>query len=104
MIELSLNDWDAILTEFEGPRFASSDWLFRGEHDSQWKLQTSLERHTPAEVLPLRAEDKLLSEFQKRAHVYLPPQLIPIAPNSGEWLALMQHFGAPTRLSETANI
>lgn len=71
MIEQSLDDWDAILREFEGPRFAGSDWLFRGEHDIQWSLQTSLERHTPTEVLRSRAEDKLLSEFKKRAHVYL---------------------------------
>jgi hypothetical protein len=35
-------------------------------------------------------------EFERRAHFYLSPQHVPT--DKVEWLALMQHFGAPTRL------
>jgi hypothetical protein len=44
------------------------------------------------------AEQTLLSEFKRRAHTYLAAQEIPANDDTGEWLALMQHFGAPTRL------
>jgi FRG domain-containing protein len=97
MIEKELPDWPAIVGEFEGPQLAG-DWLFRGEHDAKWTLKTTLERYTPPHVRLSRAEDKLLNEFRRRAHFYLAPQLIPESENAGEWLALMQHFGAPTRL------
>jgi hypothetical protein len=66
--------------------------------DSRWELKTSLERHTPAEMKPSDAEIRRLHEFKRRAHTYLQPQHIPAEDNAGEWLALMQHFGAPTRL------
>jgi len=45
---------------------------------------------------PSVAEKSLLDDFKGRAHTYLEQQLIPV--EDGEWLALMQHFGAPTRL------
>src|SRR5207249_10091816 len=37
-------------------------------------------------------------EFKRRAHTDLQPHQVPAEGNAGEWLALMQHFGAPTRL------
>jgi hypothetical protein len=40
----------------------------------------------------------LLRDFQRRAHNFLAAQHLPAAEMVGEWLALMQHFGAPTRL------
>lgn len=95
---MELNNWKDIVTEFNRDDFVSGDWLFRGEHDASWEPQTSLERHTPKEVFLSRAEDKLLYEFKRRAHFYLAPEFIPDAHDDGEWLALMQHFGAPTRL------
>jgi hypothetical protein len=39
----------------------------------------------------------LLREFQRRAHTYLKTNDVPQG-DVVEWLALMQHFGAPTRL------
>lgn len=41
-------------------------------------------------------EGALLREFQKRAHQYL--SLLPGDDEIIDWLALMQHYGAPTRL------
>ena len=95
--EIPLSNWESVVREFEGPRLVG-DWLFRGQHDCSWNLQTSLERHTPPHIAASGAEPKLLFEFKRRAHFYLQPQLIPAGEDTGEWLALMQHFGAPTRL------
>ena len=41
-------------------------------------------------------ERALIREFKRRAHHYLP--LLPAHEQQLEWLALMQHHGAPTRL------
>jgi hypothetical protein len=86
--------WDNLLVEFDS---LSIGWLFRGQMNASWHLRTSLERHTPASLgLPF-AENRRLSDFKRRAHAYLVPHQLP-NDNPGEWLALMQHFGAPTRL------
>ncbi len=78
-------------------------FVFRGQR-AGWKLKTSLElaceRIDSDAVNPLahalKHERYFLREFRRRAHHYLsdlpgPGQLI-------EWLALMRHHGAPTRL------
>lgn len=74
-------------------------WLFRGM-PGDFPLQTSLERVLIDAGLGLalgpQIERKLLKEFKRRAHFYLHP-----LPSPGDvlgWLALMQHYGAPTRL------
>jgi hypothetical protein len=58
-------------------------------------LKTSLERLAVATLMPL-AERALLSAFKRRAHHYLVD--VPDGNDNLEWLALMQHHGAPTRL------
>jgi hypothetical protein len=74
-------------------------WLFRGT-SQPFPLQTSLERAlTDAGVSLSGASDfeqQMLKEFKRRAHHHVNP-----LPNHGDvlgWLALMQHYGAPTRL------
>ena len=76
------------------------NWLFRGQQCSTWKLQTSLERacedyyNRPLAEAP-NIEKKLIREFQRRYHNYR----IGIADPVGiEWISIMQHYGAPTRL------
>jgi len=81
-------------------------WAFRGHADAGWDLETSLDRET---VLDCKTENSrtvvrraafhekpLLREFQKRAHQYLSH--LPADDQIIDWLALMQHYGAPTRL------
>jgi hypothetical protein len=74
-------------------------WLFRGM-PSDFPLQTSLERVLIDAGIGLteapQVERKLLKEFKRRAHFWVDP-----LPGHGDvlgWLALMQHYGAPTRL------
>ena len=78
--------------------------MFRGVRDARWTLQTSLERNVTEAGFPLsdswggahvRHEHWTIREFKTNAGKY-------IAPTPGEdlleWVALMQHYGAPTRL------
>lgn len=73
----------------------SENWAFRGQAHAEWGLNNAIERtdfiHFSHDI-----EAHFLAEFQRGARNYLtkdetPEHLI-------EWLALMQHHGAPTRL------
>jgi hypothetical protein len=73
----------------------SENWAFRGQGDANWVLNNAIER-TGFIHFRQGIEADFVSEFQRGARNYLskdetPGHLI-------EWLALMQHHGAPTRL------
>ena len=70
---------------------ASQRWLFRGQADAQWPLSPSVHRgYTPQQ------ERYLTNEFRVRARSrYLS---CPMSDDYPGWLALMQHYGLPTRL------
>ena len=75
-------------------------WTFRGQADAAWPLETSLTRYLRTFGGPSNGwrqrERHILHTFKRKAHVLLPE-----TPEEGEtleWLALMQHHGAPTRL------
>ena len=76
-------------------------WVFRGQRDANWKLTSSYERARGRlglsklnERLSRISEYTALEEFKRNAS-----HLLPREPSSQlEWLALMQHYGAPTRL------
>jgi hypothetical protein len=82
-------------------------FVFRGDYvpekdsvEAPAALRTGLERVSweiddgTLELAP-RREAELVREFMRRAHHYLPD--VPRDENCFEWLALMQHHGAPTR-------
>lgn len=73
----------------------SENWIFRGQSDASWDLQTSLER-TKFYKKYDGIETSFLTDFQRGAKNFLGEVEIP--ENLIEWLALMQHHGAPTRL------
>jgi hypothetical protein len=73
----------------------SQNWAFRGQRNARWVLNNAIER-TEFIHFHKGIEAEFLAEFQRGARNYLskdetPNHLI-------EWLALMQHHGAPTRL------
>ncbi len=77
-----------------------SNWAFRGERDERWPLYSSLSRYLrnfgiAPQVWP-EQERRILRIFKRKAHQFLdkPPEL----DDDFQWLALMQHHGAPTRL------
>lgn len=95
-------DWSALTPEFDRlPRMVvrrdedgdahREGWSFRGHHSHEYRLQPAVERGYPY---------RILREFQARAGMHMnPAQLPPAAPDFKlSWLAIMQHYGAPTRL------
>ena len=73
-------------------------WVFRGGLD-HWVPQTSLERACRAWKIPARiipdAERRLIREFRRHPEVHQ----LGIEPDDDlGWFAVMQHYGAPSRL------
>jgi len=78
-------------------------WGFRGQRESSWSLDTSLDRAVKVEYengyhhLDRDTEqDDLLFRFRQQAHHYISH--FPADEDLASWLALMQHHGVPTRL------
>src|ERR1700688_579806 len=71
--------------------FNEAKWAFRGQGTDR-VLAASIER---VAIKPGIAEDYVMREFRRRAHQYAAE--VP-RDDDLEWLALMQHHGAPTRL------
>jgi hypothetical protein len=83
------NDYKSFVDEL------SENWVFRGQALADWGLQNAIER-TDFIRLHKDIEANFLAEFQRGARNYLNRDQIP--EHLIEWLALMQHHGAPTRL------
>lgn len=123
-----INNWDRLIEEFNDLSMKGAQWIFRGQRNSKWRLQTTLERailnfgmgksDLPEEDDP-RGEEKLvkirrvlgrglerrsvaklecglLRKFKRQCYHY--EMDTPGDDNTGEWLALMRHYGAPARL------
>lgn len=77
----------------------NNSWIFRGQKSND-KLKTSLEKTIERFNLKMenapKFEKGLMREFKRQSIKYL--QNIPDQFNYMEWFALMQHYGAPTRL------
>jgi hypothetical protein len=118
-IEIAVS-WDELRTWYNDTLNVQSDgrppkWIFRGDRycsmdyqqdvkkykDSEGSLcKTSLEKAcdafgVPSEERPEREKD-IIREFQRKSHLYTPHT--PARSDLIEWLALMQHHYAPTRL------
>ncbi|MDD9150480.1 MULTISPECIES: FRG domain-containing protein [unclassified Sporolactobacillus] len=75
------------------------NWVFRGQSDSKWRLQTTLERgainNSVFRDIP-KIEKSIIEKFKRKAFNYI--EKLPKKDNTLEWVSLMQHHGAPTRL------
>src|ERR1035438_72566 len=95
---LQIDSAEELLKKLNGPPFDRRSWIFRGQMDADWHLQPTIERvvgQNPA--MSVNAfEDYINNEFRRRARNYLSNA--PHDENRLEWLALMRHYGAPTRL------
>jgi len=94
---INILDWFDLqrqLEKYYGPKHAAS-WAFRGVGEAEWELKSSLER-MELQIPLIEAERYLLTTFQRRAHHYISDP--PDKEDYLEWLALLQHHGAPTRL------
>src|ERR1051325_817142 len=93
-----LATWDAFLKLITSTPY--SHWAFRGECDERWPLYSSISRYlqnfgVAPEAWP-EQEGRIIRIFKRKAHQFLdkPPE----TDDDFQWLALMQHHGAPTRL------
>src|SRR5579872_3353204 len=95
---LRLDSWDHFLKLVT--HLPYSTWAFRGERDERWPLYSSLSRYLRAFAVDPRAwpeqEARILRIFKRKAHQFLEKP--PDPDDDFQWLALMQHHGAPTRL------
>jgi hypothetical protein len=96
--QVVIASWAELLEVAAGPLYKS--WAFRGQSDERWPLYSSLSRYLLAHGVRREAwpeqEERILRVFRRKAHLFL--EHIPEADDSLQWLALMQHHGAPTRL------
>jgi len=98
-----IENWDDFETAISKKLYR--DWLFRAHSELNYNLESSLYRlfdDTQA-ILPRNRkfakdshEEELIRVFKSHAHLYL--NNLPEKTSKLEWLALMQHYGAPTRL------
>ncbi len=90
--------------EFVEP--AKWPWVFRGTTRHNYRLESSLDRKlrdraesgiadSDSAIDRQSAEDYLISQFKKSAQHFSDAAIV--QDNKLEWLALMQHYGAPTR-------
>ena len=91
------DDWDDFLRKVGAlPRSV----FYRGQSDDEQPLNSSFDRAVEVSQPLVRDrwlyETALLREFRRRAHHYVPDA--PAHDDLLEWLALMRHWGAPTRL------
>ncbi|MHC4478210.1 MAG: FRG domain-containing protein [Planctomycetota bacterium] len=80
-------------------------WIFRGERTERKEskaLRTKLEKSFKEYGVELKKKQKyekgLIRLFQRKAALYLKHE--PDKDDMLEWLAVMQHYGAPTRLMD----
>lgn len=75
-------------------------WGFRGHSDVTWPLESTLVRSAvQCNCSPDHLNHReywMQRQFERRAFDYLDGQ--PLPTSKLEWLALMQHYGSPTRL------
>ena len=96
--EVIINSWSEFRDLAESSDYRS--WAYRGQTDASWPLLSSLSRYffkynIHAEAWPIQ-EERILRIFRRKAYLYL--HRVPDEDDSLQWLALMQHHGAPTRL------
>lgn len=100
-VEFTLDSWSEFVAEFALDD--SAGWVFRGQANFDWGLGTSLERaFAAANVVDpshrAHVENSSIGFFKDRSRLHLP-----VTPDENDllgWLALMQHYGAPTRLQD----
>ena len=95
-----LESWDDFLKIITGSPY--SNWAFRGHRKEAWPLASALSRyfhnfHIDSRAWP-QQEGRILRVFKRKAHQFLTQP--PDPDDDFQWLALMQHHGAPTRLMD----
>src|SRR5262245_5486510 len=95
---IPVDSWATFQEVVAGPKYRS--WAFRGHADARWPLYSSISRyfkeHRVNENAWAGQEERIVRIFRRKAHLFL--EHVPAETDVFQWLALMQHHGAPTRL------
>jgi hypothetical protein len=93
-----VDSWQKFRKLVAGPKYRS--WAFRGQANCDWPLYSTLSRYLSDYKIQKKAwpfqEQRILRIFCRKASLFL--QHVPKKADVLQWLALMQHHGAPTRL------
>jgi len=96
--EIEIGSWERFHEVVLSSRYAN--WAFRGQSDANWPLDSTLRRRLRTTRINPEAwidqESRVIRIFQRKAHLFL--EHIPTEDDTFQWLAIMQHHGAPTRL------
>ncbi|SKC83310.1 FRG domain-containing protein [Burkholderia sp. CF099] len=77
----------------------ANHFVFRGQANADWGLQSALERIVGEKWSPQQAtkfEEFSLEQFKSKFHLYDKENTQPTSKLA--WLSIMQHYGVPTRL------
>lgn len=93
--------WSKAVEYYAQLRSTHRLWVFRGHREHDWQLESTLERACQRWFgkLPTDAADiekGLVRRLQRYAHLHVSN--LPVPDAELEWLAMMQHHYAPTRL------
>lgn len=95
---IEIESWAQFQAVVAGPELVG--WAFRGQENSTWALESTIGRILRTfNVHPSvwsQQEERVNRVFRRKAHLFLDH--IPADEDDFQWLALMQHHGAPTRL------
>lgn len=97
-----IDSWTKLIDWYQNSTTTGEHWIFRGVRDSRWEFASSLERTLKSFAIDPHQhnipelEGGLVRRFIRQSHHYLTH--LPAEENVLEWLSLMQHYGAPTRL------
>ena len=97
-VEIEIGSWPELVAQFAAAR--TGGWVFRGQANYSWPLFPSLARRFQTAMVPSSrwedAENSSIGFFKHRASAQLDRP--PADDDLLAWLALMQHYRAPTRL------
>lgn len=99
------NDYREIISDHQ-----YREWVYRGQNNYSYQLQSSLYRafeineeirsaskQKHVHIRREKYEKEMINSFKKGCKIYLD-KTPPLQNSDLDWLALMQHYGAPTRL------
>jgi FRG domain len=96
-----LKSWRQLVALEERFDRSGAEWVFRGQSSPAHKLRSTLERACADFQVKGRTiavvEQAAMIEFKRSCHLYSPPSLPDDSDTLG-WMALMRHYGAPSRL------